>query len=282
MQFSALITLFSIFACFTSTSVNSYTTSSMNIQTSILNNIPQKDKDTKSAINNDHGKQLPKPSVLFFDCDDCLYFNNWKLADRLTSKIEEWSLAHGLRPGEAYELYKEYGTALRGMISKHYIEDSPEAIDEYLEAVHDIPIHEYLSKDNKLRQVLLSMDPTIPKYVFTASVRAHAERCLHALGIEDLFVDIIDVKSCGFVTKHSREAFEAAMRIASVNDPERCLFLDDSVKNLKMAKEMGWRGILVGRKARDTGEIITCDDAENEIDCIYDLASILPKLFKAS
>ena len=40
--------------------------------------------------------------------------------------------------------------------------------------------------------MLLKIDPSIPKYIFTASVRDHAERCLRALGIEDLFVDIID------------------------------------------------------------------------------------------
>ena len=65
-------------------------------------------------------------------------------------------------------------------------------IDEYLADVHDIPISEHLSIDNELRNMLLKIDPSIPKYIFTASVRDHAERCLRALGIEDLFVDIID------------------------------------------------------------------------------------------
>ena len=52
------------------------------------------------------------------------------------------------------------------------------------------------------------MDPSIPRYIFTASVRHHAERCLKALGIEDLFQDIIDVKACSLATKHSTDAFE--------------------------------------------------------------------------
>ena len=72
------------------------------------------------------------------------------------------------------------------------MDDCEEEIDAYLAAVHDIPIHEHLTIDRELRDMILKIDPSIPKYIFTASVRAHAERCLKALGIEDLFVDIID------------------------------------------------------------------------------------------
>jgi putative hydrolase of the HAD superfamily/pyrimidine and pyridine-specific 5'-nucleotidase len=123
------------------------------------------------------------------------------------------------------------------------------------------------------------MDPSIPKYIFTASVRHHAERCLKALGIDDLFVDIIDVKSCNLETKHSPSSFEAAMRIASVTNPEACVFLDDSVRNICAARQVGWRSILVGRVSRDTGQPITATDAEAEIDTIHDFPEVLPELY---
>ena len=56
----------------------------------------------------------PKPEVIFFDCDDCLYFDGWQLANKLTAKIEEWCTSKkGLPPGEAYQLYKKHGTALK-------------------------------------------------------------------------------------------------------------------------------------------------------------------------
>ena len=183
----------------------------------------------------------PKPEVIFFDCDDCLYFDGWKLASKLTSKIEEWCVKKkNLPPGKAYELYKKHGTALKGLLAEGYMNETEKGknllkqyifeiqyiftsciarcilfkshifypswfnfhtlnyffrvseIDEYLADVHDIPISEHLSIDNELRNMLLKIDPSIPKYIFTASVRDHAERCLRALGIEDLFVDIID------------------------------------------------------------------------------------------
>ena len=223
----------------------------------------------------------PKPEVIFFDCDDCLYFDGWQLANQLTAKIEEWCTSKKSLPaGEAYALYKKHGTALRGLLAEGHMDDCETEIDEYLKDVHDLPINEHLEIDNELRDMILKIDPTIPKYIFTASVRHHAERCLRALGIEDLFVDIIDVKSCNLATKHSTESFEAAMKIAGVKNPESCLFLDDSTKNIEAARKVGWRSFLVGRVGRDCGKPVSSEHAEHEIDRIHDLPVILPEIFE--
>lgn len=241
-----------------------------------------KRKLLKGYSNSDLDKYAlrPKPQVIFFDCDDCLYFDGWQLANKLTAKIEEWCTSKkNLPPGEAYQLYKRHGTALRGLLAEGHMEDCEKEIDEYLRDVHDLPVHEHLSIDNELRDMILKIDPSIPKYIFTASVRHHAERCLKALGIDDLFVDIIDVKSCNLATKHSTESFEAAMRIAGVTNPESCLFLDDSTKNIEAARAVGWRAFLVGRIGRDCGKPITSEHAEHEIDRIHDLPFILPEIF---
>ena len=158
----------------------------------------------------------PKPSAIFFDCNDCLYFDGWKTANLLRDRIEQWCLKHhGLRPGQAYEMNNKYGTGLRGLLAEGYLEDTDESIDRFLAEVHDIPVKDLLPRDDNLRSILLRMDPSIPKFVFTPSVRDHALRCLQALGIDDgLFVDIIDCKSCKLKTKHSRFSFETAMKVA--------------------------------------------------------------------
>jgi putative hydrolase of the HAD superfamily/pyrimidine and pyridine-specific 5'-nucleotidase len=219
--------------------------------------------------------------VVFFDCDDCLYFDNWKTANELTAKIEQWCVEKvGLPEGKAYELYKQHGTALRGLLAEGYIENSPEHIDTFLREVHDIPIHDLIKPDKKLREILLKMDPTIPKFIFTASVSHHARRCLRALGIEDIFEDeIIDVKKCDLETKHSNHSFRAAMKVAQVDEPEACVFLDDSVKNIQAAREIGWRSVLVGKVGRDCGKPIFSDHAELEIDRIHEIRQCLPELF---
>ena len=232
-----------------------------------------------SSSNLDAYHLRPKPEVIFFDCDDCLYFDNWKTASLLTKKINEWCTAHGLESGYAYELYKQYGTALRGLLAEGHLNDSEEAIDEYLRYVHDIPIHDLIGKDKALREMILSLDPSIPRYIFTASVRDHALRCITALGIEDLFVDIIDCKRCGLETKHSHHSFKVAMGVAGVSNPEACLFVDDSTKNIHAAREIGWRSILVGKIGRDHGNVVSSEHAEFEVDRIHDLPSAFPEIF---
>jgi pyrimidine 5'-nucleotidase len=229
----------------------------------------------------DRYRLRPKPKVIFFDCDDCLYFDNWKTANKLTAKIEEWCVTKvGLPKGKAYELYKEYGTALRGLLAEGHIENNEKAIDGFLRDVHDIPVFDLIKPDQKLRDILLQMDPNIPKFIFTASVSHHATRCLRALGIEDIFQDIvIDVKKCDLETKHSRHSFHAAMKIAQVDDPESCVFLDDSVTNIRAAREIGWRSVLVGKVGRDCGKPIASENAELEVDRIHDIVDVLPELF---
>ncbi len=229
----------------------------------------------------DRYRLRPKPKVIFFDCDDCLYFDNWKTAHKLTAKIEEWCVKKvGLPHGKAYELYKQYGTALRGLLAEGHIPNDEKAIDSFLEEVHDIPIYDLISPDPKLREILLKLDPEIPKFIFTASVSHHAIRCLRALGVEDIFEDkVIDVKKCNLETKHSRHSFQAAMEIAQVDDPESCLFLDDSVTNIEAARKIGWRSVLVGKVGRDCGKPISSESAELEIDRIHDMVVALPELF---
>lgn len=230
-------------------------------------------------------KLRPRPKVIFFDCDDTLYFDHWKTAKQLTNKIDEWCINHGLKPGQAYELYKAYGTALRGLLAEGYLQENDAAIDGFLKDVHDIPIATLLQRDDELRQMLLRMDPTIPKYIFTASVAHHAQRCLQALGIDDLFHEtIIDCKLCNFESKHSQHSFQVAMKIAGIDaskedGPETCLFLDDNMTNIRAAREVGWRSVLVGRVGRDCGQPISSEHAELEIDRIHDLPNVLPELF---
>jgi putative hydrolase of the HAD superfamily/pyrimidine and pyridine-specific 5'-nucleotidase len=204
------------------------------------------------------------------------------LANKLTSKIDEFCVKIGLRHGQAYDLYKQYGTALKGLIAEGYLKDTEQAIDDYLRYVHDVPIFDHIQPDPELRKVLSTLDPTIPKYIFTASVRQHAERCLQALGIEDLFVDIIDCKACDLETKHSKHSFQQAMKIAGAKHPSKCLFFDDSVKNISTARDIGWRAVLVGRIARDTREVISSEHAELELDRIHDIPSVFPDLMVKS
>lgn len=215
-------------------------------------------------------------SVIFFDCDDCLYKNDWRTANALTAKIESITTRElGLDEGAAYALYKKYGTCLRGLMEEKILRDDA-SVDDFLIRAHDVPLE--IERDEALRGMLERIET--PKWVFTASAAAHARRCLAALGIDDLFEGIIDVRAVGFETKHSPKAYEAAMRIAGVEDPAACLFLDDSVSNMKTARAVGWTNVLVGTHARDGGELIVCEHADHIIGTVHEFEALMPEHFR--
>mmetsp|Transcript_110528 Transcript_110528/g.293623 ORF Transcript_110528/g.293623 Transcript_110528/m.293623 type:complete len:238 (-) Transcript_110528:78-791(-) len=227
----------------------------------------------------------PRIEYVFFDLDDCLYKNNWRTAKLLTEKINAFCMdVLGLPDGKAYELYKRYGTALRGLVEESLMDES--RVPEFLIWVHDVPLDD-IEPDAKLRDLLGTVP--YPRWIFTASCKEHAGRCLDRLGIADLFQGVISASSramtekVGYVTKHDPRCFSAAMDFAGVPEEKAscCIFLDDSPANLKTAKALGWRTVLVGLHARETGEKIECPHADYAVDTIHEVREALPELFVA-
>tara|TARA_B100000795_G_C22611509_1_gene365271 strand:+ start:68 stop:778 length:711 start_codon:yes stop_codon:yes gene_type:complete len=226
-------------------------------------------------------------SVVFFDCDDCLYQNNWQTAGLLTARIDEFCVSQlNLPTGKAYDLYKKHGTCLKGLTEESLMENTEEAINRFLEYCHDVPLTDIVP-DLELRAMILSVQR--PRWVFTASVESHARRCLEALGISDCFLGIIDCKAVGLVTKHSKEAFEKAMEIAQVTDPSLCYFVDDNNKNIKTAKEMGWKTGCVGPERGSSGESLgeqkvqrVCEGADHVMESVLDMKNVWSELFVPS
>mmetsp|Transcript_17523 Transcript_17523/g.36031 ORF Transcript_17523/g.36031 Transcript_17523/m.36031 type:complete len:234 (-) Transcript_17523:216-917(-) len=228
-------------------------------------------------------QQHPRPAAILFDCDDCLYFDDFIIANQQLNKIQDWcTKKYNQSLEEQYRLYSTYGTQLKGLLEEGIMERSEESIDEYLRVVHDVDIEASVKTDSKLREILLSIDPSIPKYVFTAGVKHHAERCVRALGIDDLFVDIIDVKRCSMARKHSKEAFKVALKVVGVEDPGSVLFFDDSLKNIEGGNSMGIRSFLVGKVGhpKDGKTAKTSEHAEKVLESIHDLPTAVPEIFE--
>jgi FMN phosphatase YigB (HAD superfamily) len=94
---------------------------------------------------------------------------------------------------------------------------------------------------------------------------------LQALGIEDLFEGIIDVWAMFYIPKPELWTYFNAQAIVGVSDPRRCVFVDDTLKNLKPPKELGWTTILVDSR-------LSHSDAAYSIPCLHMLPQILPTI----
>jgi putative hydrolase of the HAD superfamily len=133
---------------------------------------------------------------------------------------------------------REYGTTMRGLQVNHQIDPG-----EYLHHVHEIALSEFLEPNPELDAVLEAIPQD--KVVFTNASREHAERVLRVLGISHHFSRIVDVRDVEYAGKPQPSAYVRICQILGV-EPEACMLVEDNVRNLCPAKEIGMSTVLVG------------------------------------
>ena len=189
---------------------------------------------------------MSKPlKYILFDLDETLYPSRSGLMaaiGELMSRFMEERL--DMPPAEVPTLrehyYHTYGTTMRGLQLHHGIDP-----EDYLAYVHDIPLEDYIGPNDELDRVLAEIE--MEKVVFTNASAEHARRVLKILGIERHFNCIIDVRASGYFAKPDPEAYRHALRILGTRGDE-CLLVDDNVRNLTSAKELGMITVLVSNE----------------------------------
>ena len=208
-------------------------------------------------------------STLFLDLDETLYPHSNGLWEKIGARITEFMVTRlDMDDEDAQNLrtryLSEYGTTLNGLRANYGVDPA-----DYLEYVHDVPIHEYVKSTPQLRQMLASIH--IKKIIFTNAHNAHARRVLNALNVSDQIDDIIDIYTLNFINKPRPGAYAQALKIAHGPDPETCIFADDRIANLLPAVELGMTTVLVGGNERES--IISY-----HIEEILDLVDFIPEL----
>ena len=128
------------------------------------------------------------------------------------------------------QLYRDHGTTLAGLVAVHRIDPEP-----YLSFVHDIDLSG-LAPDPVLHGALARLPGR--RFVFTNGCRNHAARILERLQMADLFDQIWDIRTIGFVPKPGQAAYDAAVSAGAVT-PARAAMFDDIARNLVVPHEMG-------------------------------------------
>jgi putative hydrolase of the HAD superfamily len=211
-----------------------------------------------------------KFEVLFFDLDDTLYSSKNGLWEAIRFRMTRYMVEKlGIPEAQVSEMrrhyYITYGTTLRGL-QRHNQVDA----EEFLAYVHDLPLKDYLQPAPEIREMLARLPQA--KWVFTNADQAHAMRVLAELELEGIFEGIVDVKAVRYACKPEPEAYRRAMAIAGQEDPSRCMFLDDSPRNLQPARRLGIYTVLVGTSRPDPAAHIS-------INKLLDLPTALPELF---
>ncbi|MBP1692199.1 MAG: pyrimidine 5'-nucleotidase [Chloroflexi bacterium] len=209
---------------------------------------------------------------LFFDLDDTLYPNDTGLWEMIRQRMSLYMLERLKLPMQSIsalrkQYFETYGTTLRGLQIHHSVDP-----DDYLAYVHDIPVDEYLKPQPTLRQILLSLPQG--RWIFTNSDAAHAQRVLMALRLEGCFNGIIDIRATHFSCKPEVQAYQYALAFAGERVPESCVLFEDSLVNLRAAKELGFRTVLINSNRQ------TNPAADHSLISLLTLPEEMPELWE--
>ena len=174
-----------------------------------------------------------------FDLDNTLYPEAANLFVQIEAKMKAFiSERLGIGPEEAYKVQKDYliryGTTLRGLMDHHGV--TP---DEFLDTVHDVDF-EVIRPDPRLVDSLERLPGT--KYIFTNGPRSHAEAVLERIGAAELMSGIFDIEAAEFIPKPFPQTYAALVSRFDI-EPQRTVFIEDMVRNLKPAREMGMTAV---------------------------------------
>jgi putative hydrolase of the HAD superfamily len=184
--------------------------------------------------------------MLLFDLDNTLYSPERELFSLIDVRINRYMQEKvGIPTAEVDGLrrryWAEYGVTLQGLM-RHYQVDP----EDYLDYVHDVDISSRLEPDRELRQVLSQLPQR--KAVFTNGSNGHAKRVLTHLGLSDQFEAIFDIRIADYQPKPFSAPYERVLAELGMAGKD-CAMLEDSVENLKTAKDLGMKTILVGNGA---------------------------------
>lgn len=184
-----------------------------------------------------------KTRYALFDLDDTMYPKSAGLMNIVSQRINEYiALRLGMEEARIKELrpryWKRYGTTLRGLLVEHRIDPV-----DYLSYVHDFPVADLLAPNEELHEAL----GCLPwhKVIFTNASKRHAQQVLAALGVGEHFDRIFDIKDTGYVGKPDPSAYHCVLDSLGVGAAD-CLAIDDSIVNLRTAKELSMITVLVG------------------------------------
>ena len=209
---------------------------------------------------------------LFFDLDDTLYPNStglWEMIRQRMSQymLERLKLPSEKVPGMRKQYYETYGTTLRGLQIHHSVDP-----DDYLAFVHDLPLEEYLQPQPELRKILLSLPQC--RWIFTNADAEHAQRVLSVLGLEDCFAGTIDIRATHFTCKPEIQAYQYALAFAGEQIAQSCGLFDDSLVNLRAAKGLGFRTVLINLNGQ-TDPVV-----DLSLTSLFDLPEEMPELWE--
>lgn len=176
-----------------------------------------------------------------FDLDNTLYPARAlydEIGVRMTNYIAratglDMESALGIR--ERY--FHEYGATVVGLAKHHGVDARDFLLDVHLAD------YSVLAPDAELRALLERLPGR--RIIFTNGGGGHAQRVLESLELRGLFETVFDIEDAELTPKPQRECYERLMAECGF-DARSALLIEDTLRNLEPAHELGFGTALVG------------------------------------
>lgn len=132
-----------------------------------------------------------------------------------------------------------YGATLQGLMRHHGTDP-----DHFLWHTHQFPVlHQMVLCQRGLRAALQRLPGR--KLVYSNAPAHYIHQVLELLGIADLFEEVFTIEHAGYRPKPDAHGFRRLFRRMRLN-PVDCIMVEDTLANLKTAKKLGMKTVLVG------------------------------------
>jgi putative hydrolase of the HAD superfamily len=177
-----------------------------------------------------------------FDLDNTLYSAESTMYDAIGQRMTAYvARATGLDPVAAEALqeryFLEYGATVVGLVRHHAIDAA-----DFLADVHDVDAS-LVMPDPELRTLIDALPGR--KFVFTNGGGSHAQRMIARLGLDGAFADIVDIEAVALEPKPQAGAYRRLIERCGL-DPAHTILVEDTLRNLIPAAELGFLTVLVG------------------------------------
>ena len=190
---------------------------------------------------------LTRP-VWLFDLDNTLHNASPHIFPHINRSMTAYLEQHlALSRDEANALrahyWHRYGATLLGLMRHHGTEPQ-----HFLRETHRFDrLHDMMVFDRALRGLLRQLPGR--RFVFSNAPRHYALAVLNVMGIRDLFEDVIGIEDLDYHPKPGIRGYRKLLAARRLN-PAHCIMVEDTAVNLRTAKRLGMRTVLVGRNLR--------------------------------
>ena len=188
------------------------------------------------------------PPVWLFDLDNTLHDASTHIFPHINRSMtayvaQQLSLSEEEANALRVQYWRRYGATLLGLVRHHGTNPR-----HFLEATHRFEkLHELMVFDRALRAMLRRLPGR--KIVFSNGPQRYAEAVVGAMGIRRHFNDVFGIEQMRFHPKPGAAAFRHLLHDHRLN-PGRCVLVEDTAENLRTAKRLGMKTVLVGRGLR--------------------------------